>query len=94
MSPKKPDPERIDDDAPEADDAWFAKARPASEVLPQIFGPQVAAEMLKPRGRPPSGGAKRLVSLRLDTEVVVRFRAGGKGWQSRINAILRREVGL
>jgi hypothetical protein len=27
----------------------FARARPASEVLPEILDPEVAAEMLKPR---------------------------------------------
>ncbi|QRX82264.1 hypothetical protein [Glaciimonas sp. PAMC28666] len=29
----------------------FAQARPASEVLPKIFGEKIAQEMLKPRGQ-------------------------------------------
>ena len=45
---KKPNPELIDDENPEWTAADFAKARPASEVLPQIFGAKVAQEMLKP----------------------------------------------
>ena len=49
---KKPNPELIDDENPEWTAADFAKARPASEVLPQIFGAKLAQEMLKPRGRP------------------------------------------
>jgi uncharacterized protein (DUF4415 family) len=30
------------------------------------------------------------VTLRLDTEVLEHFKAGGPGWQTRINAVLRR----
>jgi uncharacterized protein (DUF4415 family) len=31
-----------------------------------------------------------LVSLRLDKEILERFRASGPGWQSRINEALRK----
>lgn len=41
------------------------------------------------RGRPPAENPKKLVSLRLDQDVIDSFRAGGPGWQSRINAALR-----
>ena len=51
--PRKPKPELLDQDAPEATQAWFAKARPASEVLPGLRGKAAAKAMLKPkRGRP------------------------------------------
>ncbi len=47
------------------------------------------------RGRGPQKAAtKRLVSLRLDPEVVERFRATGPGWQGRMNEALRKAVGL
>ncbi len=47
------------------------------------------------RGRPPIGDkAKRQVTLRLDPDVLDRFRADGPGWQGRINAALRKAVGL
>lgn len=47
------------------------------------------------RGRPPlRGEAKRQVTLRLDPDVLDRFRADGPGWQGRINAALRKAVGL
>ena len=36
--------------------------------------------------RPP---AKPMVSLRMDPEVLAFFKAGGKGYQTRINAVLR-----
>jgi uncharacterized protein (DUF4415 family) len=47
------------------------------------------------RGRPPSmGRAKTQVTLRLDPDILERFRADGPGWQGRINAALRKAVGL
>ncbi|WP_375403678.1 BrnA antitoxin family protein [uncultured Sphingomonas sp.] len=47
------------------------------------------------RGRPPLGEhPKRQVTLRLDPEILDRFRAGGPGWQGRINEALRKAVGL
>ncbi len=48
----EPNPELIDKENPEWTEDDFQRARPASEVLPELFGPQVAAEMLKSRGRP------------------------------------------
>jgi uncharacterized protein (DUF4415 family) len=44
------------------------------------------------RGRPPADAPKKLVSLRLDQDVIDQFRAGGPGWQSRINAALRKHL--
>jgi uncharacterized protein (DUF4415 family) len=34
-------------------------------------------------------GNKRQVTLRLDPDVLEHFRRQGRGWQSRINAVLR-----
>jgi uncharacterized protein (DUF4415 family) len=46
-------------------------------------------------GRPPLGvAAKRQVTLRLDPDVIERFREGGPGWQGRMNEALRKAVGL
>ena len=47
---KKRKAELIDEENPEWTAIQIAKARPASEVLPEIFGAQVAQEMLKPGG--------------------------------------------
>jgi uncharacterized protein (DUF4415 family) len=79
--PDTPSPWIDPDDAPELDDAWFEKAD---------F--KIGRKVIR-RGRPP-GSAKRLVSLRLDREVLDAFRAGGPGWQSRINQALRKAAGL
>src|ERR1700694_3908775 len=43
------------------------------------------------RGRPPlSGKPKTAITLRLDEDVVKAYRETGEGWQTRINADLRR----
>lgn len=47
-----------------------------------------------PRGRPKSAAPKNAVSLRLDPDVIAHFRRGGRGWQSRINAALRKVAKL
>lgn len=41
-----------DSDNPEWSQQEMARARPTSEVLPELLGTQAAKEMLKPRGRP------------------------------------------
>jgi uncharacterized protein (DUF4415 family) len=86
---RKPNPEMIDKENPEWTDEDFKHARPASEVLPDLFGLQVAAEMVKPRGRPRSPEAKNHVNIRLDADILETFRATGPGWQTRINKVLR-----
>jgi uncharacterized protein (DUF4415 family) len=70
--------------------ADFRRMRPAREALPKMIGAKAAAELLRPRGRPPKENPKAQVTLRLDTEVLEHFKAGGPGWQTRINAVLRR----
>ena len=35
---------------------------------------------------------KEQVSMRLDADLVAALRAGGTGWQSRVNSILREQV--
>ncbi|WP_292506536.1 BrnA antitoxin family protein [Methylobacterium sp.] len=41
------------------------------------------------RGRPRVASPKKQVTLRLDADVIERFRASGPGWQVRVNDILR-----
>jgi uncharacterized protein (DUF4415 family) len=88
--PRKPNPELLDTDAPEATPEWFAKARPASEVLTGLFGQPAAQEMLKPkRGRPALATPKEHVNIRLDADIVGAFKETGAGWQTRLNNALR-----
>ncbi len=44
------------------------------------------------RGRPRSGVAKQLVSVRYSPEVVAYFKSTGVGWQARMDGVLRRYV--
>ena len=82
-----PPPIVFDDDNPEWSDA-VARARPIGDF------PALAAAFpggAKPRGRPKGSitSEKSLVSLRIDNDILERFRATGPGWQSRINDALR-----
>ena len=58
--------------------------------------PEIPAELLaklKPsrRGRPPVGDApKESISLRIDRDVLAKFKAQGPGWQSRMQETLKR----
>ncbi|WP_428273452.1 BrnA antitoxin family protein [Candidatus Palauibacter sp.] len=41
------------------------------------------------RGRPPKARPKISTTIRLSPEVIDHFRAGGRGWQTRIDEALR-----
>ena len=78
------------DDAPilTAEIAARAEVREGGKVIRPATG------TLTRMGRPPLGDtAKKQVTLRLDSDVVAAFRAGGAGWQSRMNEVLRKAVG-
>jgi uncharacterized protein (DUF4415 family) len=40
-------------------------------------------------GRPPLAAPKQAVKMRLDEDILVALRASGRGWQTRVNAILK-----
>ena len=46
------------------------------------------------RGRPKAVAPKVQTTLRLDPDVLEVFKAGGPGWQGRMNEALRRAAGL
>ncbi|WP_220495406.1 BrnA antitoxin family protein [Paracoccus sp. MC1862] len=79
-----------DPDAPEASDDQLAQAKPFTEAFPAL------AEAMRKNvgGRPKAENPKVAVSLRLDQDVVARFKASGPGWQTRINSALRDAAGL
>jgi uncharacterized protein (DUF4415 family) len=78
------------DDAPEFDDHFFATGR--ISIGDTVI--REATATFTQRGRPKSDDPKQLVSLRLDRIVLDRLRAQGPGWQSRVNELLRKEVGV
>ena len=63
--------------------------RPIAEVMPPEFMAMIAAHEAerKTRGKQKTP-LKQSVTLRLSPEVVSAFKAGGKGWQTRINQVL------
>jgi len=93
-----------DPDAQELDDEWFARARPAREVLsPKLYA--ALTDKSKPAtvrivtdaedrarqkriGKPPVTNAKEQVSIQLSQKVLEAFRATGKGWQTRMDNLL------
>ncbi len=86
----KPNPELVDDDVPELGKEWFAKARPASELLPVLMGSKTAGELLRPkRGRPVLDERKQHVNIRLDADILRAFKSKGPGWQTKVNLALR-----
>jgi uncharacterized protein (DUF4415 family) len=70
--------------SPELTAEAIAKAKPFAEALPEL-----AASIRKGRG-PNRAPTKKLVSLRLSGQVLDAYKAKGPGWQSRIDADLRR----
>ena len=89
-------PEWDDDDVPEwTQEMWdAAEIRIGEKVIRPATG-VLTKEGVRPIGRPPLGEApKKQVTLRLDADVIDRFRATGKGWQSRINETLRKASGF
>lgn len=79
----------VDDDNPEWTEKDFRDARPPHEVLPA----HILAAFPRTRG-PQKAATKVPVSIRLSPEVVTYFKAGGPGWQSRIDEALRKVAGL
>jgi len=79
-----------DPDAPEATDEQLAQAKPFDEAFPAL------ADAMRKNvgGRPKSDNPKVAVSLRLDQEIVARFKSTGPGWQTRMNDALRDAAGL
>jgi uncharacterized protein (DUF4415 family) len=69
-------------DNPEWTAEDIAKAVPFAEAFPEL------AAKMRARG-PQKSPTKVSTTIRLSPEVVAYFRAGGPGWQARIDAALR-----
>ena len=77
-----------DPDNPPLTDEFWARARPAVEGMPEFI-----ANWRKWRGQQ-KAPVKKLVSLRIDPDIIDHFRATGPGWQRRINDTLRKAARL
>lgn len=73
-----------DAESPPATDAQLTQARPFTEAFPEL-----ADSIKRGRGRPPMDAPRQQISIRLDPDVIAKFKATGPGWQQRINATLK-----
>ena len=76
-------------------DTWeldMSRARPAAEVLPDLVERYEREQAERRKRGPQKAPTKEHISLRLDSDVVEYFRNSGRGWQTRLNAMLRRDV--
>ena len=74
------------------DQAWIDP-----DEIPDLSTPEwekvIRAAPLQ-RGRPKAAVRKVSTTIRLDPDVVAAFKADGPGWQSRMNAALRKAAGI
>jgi len=68
------------------------KSKPA--VFRHVTDAEHAARVdaIRRRGRPKSAAPKEKINVRLSPDVLAALRATGRGWQTRIDALLREAV--
>lgn len=94
---KKATPSPPATDAPKAHDedtpAWTYDQLDRDELAVRGKVVRPANGTLTRAGRPPLRDmVKQQVTLRLDRDVLTKFRAGGPAWQGRIDAALRAAI--
>jgi uncharacterized protein (DUF4415 family) len=72
-----------DEENPELTAAGFAKAKPFKEVFPEQY------KAWKKLGRPPVETPKVHIGFRLAPDVVNGIRATGRGYNARVERVLR-----
>ena len=77
---------------PAEDASITASAMSDPDAMPFTDAEWTQVKPLVRRGRPLGSGTKTQVTLRLDVDVVEKFRASGEGWQTRINDALKNWV--
>ena len=65
--------------------AWKIAGQPVSEA-------EGRTAVRKAVGRPRAAVRRPMLSMRADPDVLAALRASGKGWQTRVNALLREAV--
>lgn len=61
------------------------QAKPFKEALPDLY-----ESIQRSRGRPRLEKPKEAVTLRLDPDLVAKFKAGGKDWRTRMAEALEK----
>ena len=81
-------PPKIRDLTPEEE----AEVKAQIAADPDTWEAPPGAKVLR-RGRP-RGQTKEQVTIRLDKDLLARLRQNGKGWQTRINKLLRQALDM
>jgi uncharacterized protein (DUF4415 family) len=68
------------DNLPEITEEWLAGAD------------QYDGKKLVRRGRPPTGNPRKLLSLRLQPQIIEKWKASGPGWQTRMAKVLEKSA--
>jgi uncharacterized protein (DUF4415 family) len=100
----------MSENKPNSEDVWLDPADDAPEWTEEMFDIaefSIGGKVIRPatgyigpggvvvRGRPPQRDrSKQQITLRIDPDVIEKFREGGPGWQGRMNEALRKAVGL
>jgi|GEM_PF-2392619 len=66
-------------------DADMKNMRPLKDAHPKLY-----KAIQRSRGRPPIDNPKEAVTLRLDPDVVSRFKARGKDWRTRMAKLIEK----
>ena len=64
-------------------DAHVIKSREYEE-LPEATAEMLARATMKRGGRPVSANPRRLITIRLPSDVIAKWRSTGPGWQTRM----------
>jgi uncharacterized protein (DUF4415 family) len=76
-------------ESPPLGEAIFGALRPATETFPNLA--KLAVRKRGQRG-PQKKPRKATVSLRLDREILAAYKAGGRGYQTRMAEVLKRNA--
>lgn len=74
----------LDPDDEDVTDAQLGTGKPFRQSFPDLY-----ASIQRARGRPRADKPLQQISIRLDPDVIAKFKATGKGWQTRINQVLK-----
>lgn len=85
-----------DEENPEWTEEDFAQARPFKEVFPKLYAEWEASGRapipVRRIGRPPVDEPKVHIGFRLARDVVDGIRATGKGYNARVEKVLRKAL--
>lgn len=78
----------VEDDSPEWTEKMFAEAKTfEASDLPDLF-----KQSVRSRGRPRKANPKQPIYIRFSPEVLEYFRTTGRGWQTRMDEVLKEYV--